>query len=79
MKRLALAAALALGSTAASAACFTYGNLYRCENPDFSQSYGERYGNMQRQWGPPPGGTSRRRSDTTPMRATRRRRSRQWQ
>ena len=56
MKRLALAAALALGSTAASAACFTYGNLYRCENPDFSQSYGERYGNMQRQWGPPPGG-----------------------
>jgi hypothetical protein len=56
-KYLLVAVALvALGVTAANAACFTYGNLYRCENPDFSQSYGERYGNITRQWGTPPGG-----------------------
>jgi opacity protein-like surface antigen len=59
MKKYLLAAVgvLALGATAASAACFTYGNLYRCEGPGGSQSYGEdSFGNgsIYRQWGSPP-------------------------
>jgi hypothetical protein len=56
---LAAVAALAL-SGAANAACFTYGNLQRCDNPDFSQSYSENDGGgLSHQWGAPPGGYQR--------------------